>query len=210
LSRFIDFDSENPASLVNNYDWLGSTNTLDFMRTTGKNFPLNYMLSKESVSARMEQGITYTEFAYMALQAHDYVELQKRYNCELQIGGSDQWGNITAGTELFRRTNQEEKKQLFGLSIPLLLKSDGTKFGKSVDGAIWLDKEKLPVNKFYDFWLNVNDADVEKLMKTFSFKPLDEIYSLLEDKENAKKELALEMTALVHGEQEALSHSNRN
>jgi len=195
LGRFIDFDGENPAVLANNYDWLGTTNTLDFMRNTGKNFPINYMLAKDSVSTRLEQGISYTEFAYMALQAHDFVELQKRYNCELQIGGSDQWGNITAGTELSRRT---EGKQLFGLSIPLLLKSDGTKFGKSVDGAVWLDADKTSVQDFHDFWLNVDDNDVEKLLKIFTFKSLDEIKDLVSNKELAKKELAMDMIKLVH------------
>jgi len=195
LGRFIDFEGENPAILANNYDWLGSTNMIDFMRTTGKNFPLNYMTAKESVSARMEQGISYTEFAYMALQAHDFVELHKRYNCELQIGGSDQWGNITAGTELSRRI---EAKQLFGLSIPLLLKSDGTKFGKSVDGAVWLDADKTPVKDFYNFWLNVDDNDVENLLKIFTFKSLNEIKDLVKNKELAKKELAMDITNLVH------------
>lgn len=195
LGRFIDFNGENAAIIANNYEWLGSSSALDYMRTTGKNFPLNYMLAKDSVSTRLEQGISYTEFAYMSLQAHDFVELNKRYNCELQIGGSDQWGNITAGTELSRRT---EGKQLFGLSIPLLLKSDGTKFGKSVDGAVWLDADKTSVHDFHDFWLNVDDNDVEKLLKIFTFKSLDEIKDLVKDKELAKKELAMDMIKLVH------------
>lgn len=199
LERFISFEGENPAIIANNYDWLGATGAIDFLKTTGKNFPLNYMLAKDSVSARLEQGISYTEFAYMALQAHDYVELNKRHDCELQIGGSDQWGNITAGTELFRRTNQESKKQLFGLSIPLLLKSDGTKFGKSVDGAIWLDETKLPVEDFYNFWLNVDDTDIEKLLKIFTFHTLNEIKELTKDKQNAKQVLANSLTSIVHG-----------
>lgn len=197
LGRFIDFDGENAAIIANNYEWLGSETAIDYMRTTGKNFPLNYMLAKDSVSTRLEQGISYTEFAYMSLQAHDFVELNKRYNCELQIGGSDQWGNITAGTELSRRT---EGKQLYGLSIPLLLKSDGTKFGKSVDGAVWLDEDKTSIQDFHDFWLSVDDNDVEKLLKIFTFKSLDEIKELVKNKELAKKELAVDMTKLVHQE----------
>jgi tyrosyl-tRNA synthetase len=198
LERFLDFRGEQAAILASNFDWLGSTSALDFLTNTGKNFPVNYMLAKDSVSARIQQGISYTEFAYMALQAHDFVKLNELYNCELQIGGSDQWGNITAGTELYRRTNSSNK-QIFGLSIPLLLKCDGSKFGKSEQGAIWLDADKTSVTDFYNFWLNADDNDVERLLKIFTFLPLEEITRIVTNKELAKKVLADEVTKIVHG-----------
>lgn len=207
LSRFLDFEKEgNPALLANNYDWLGELEFIPFLRDVGKHFPLNYMLAKESVNSRLEKGISFTEFSYMILQAYDYLELHRRFGCELQVGGSDQWGNITAGTELIRKTGSKSD-ELFGLTIPLVTKSDGTKFGKTEGGAVWLDAEKTSPYLFYQFWLNTDDADVIKYLKYFTFLPKDQIEELAEavktapEKRQAGRALAEEMTKLVHGEQ---------
>jgi tyrosyl-tRNA synthetase len=214
LSRFLDFENaENPALLVNNYDWLGGLEMIPFLRDVGKHFPLNYMLAKESVNSRLEKGISFTEFSYMILQAYDYLELHRRFGCELQVGGSDQWGNITAGTELIRKTGSKSDN-LFGLTIPLVTKSDGTKFGKTEGGAVWLDAQKTSPYLFYQFWLNTDDADVIKYLKYFTFLSKDQIEELAEtvkiapEKRQAQRALAEEMTKLVHGEQALLSAQN--
>jgi tyrosyl-tRNA synthetase len=212
LSRFLDFEkAEKPALLANNYDWLGELDLISFLRDVGKHFSLNYMLAKESVNSRLEKGISFTEFSYMILQSYDYLELHRRYGCELQVGGSDQWGNITAGTELIRKSDMKTD-DLFGLTIPLVTKSDGTKFGKTEGGAVWLDADKTSPYVFYQFWLNTDDADVIKYLKYFTFLSKDQIEDLTQTLETAPEErkagriLAEEMTRLVHGE-EALSRA---
>jgi tyrosyl-tRNA synthetase len=214
LSRFLDFEkAENPALIANNYDWLGELEFIPFLRDIGKHFPLNYMLAKESVNSRLEKGISFTEFSYMILQAYDYLELHRRYGCELQVGGSDQWGNITAGTELIRKTGSKSD-DLFGLTIPLVTKSDGTKFGKTEGGAVWLDAKKTSPYLFYQFWLNTDDADVIKYLKYFTFLTKDQIETLAEavktapEKRDAQRTLAEEMTKLVHGEEALQSAQN--
>nr|WP_279389212.1 tyrosine--tRNA ligase [Scopulibacillus darangshiensis] len=202
LSRFLDF--ENQATLANNYEWLGGLSLIEFLRDVGKHFPLNYMLSKESVSARLEGGISYTEFSYMMLQSFDYLNLYEKENCRLQIGGSDQWGNITAGLELVRREGHEE--QAFGLTFPLITKSDGTKFGKSAGGAIWLDSDKTSPYELYQFWINTDDRDVIRFLKYFTFLSKEDIEALEKEVETAPekrvahKTLAEEVIKLVHGE----------
>lgn len=207
LSRFLDFDrSENPAQIANNYDWLGQLDLISFLRDIGKHFPLNYMLAKESVSSRLEKGISFTEFSYMILQSYDFLELHRRFGCELQVGGSDQWGNITAGTELIRKTGSKSD-DLYGLTIPLVTKSDGTKFGKTEGGAVWLDAAKTSPYLFYQFWLNTDDADVVKYLKYFTFFSKEEIEVLAEtvqtapEKRQAQRALAEDITRLVHGEE---------
>ncbi|MDR0921171.1 MAG: tyrosine--tRNA ligase [Lactobacillales bacterium] len=205
LSRFIDFNAEkNPAALVNNYDWLGKLSLIDFLRDVGKNFTINYMMSKESVKRRVETGISYTEFAYQLLQGYDFYKLFEDHDIILQVGGSDQWGNITAGTELIRR---ETGKQGFGLTMPLITTADGKKFGKSEGNAIWLDAEKTSPYEFYQFWLNVGDNDAVQFLKYFTFLSLDEIAEIEKEfNENtgqrlAQKTLAKEVTTIVHGEE---------
>lgn len=206
LSRFLDFDSkENPAILANNYDWLGSLNVIEFLRDIGKNFSIGTMLAKDSVESRMSRGISFTEFSYMILQSYDFMKLNQLYDCELQVGGQDQWGNITSGTDLIRRVSVNEVKEVHGLTVPLVTKSDGTKFGKTEGGAVWLDAEKTSPYKFYQFWLNCDDRDVVKYLKYFTFLPIEEILALGEEvetqpeKRNAQRVLAREMTELVHG-----------
>jgi tyrosyl-tRNA synthetase len=209
FTRFFDFNSgDNAAKLVNNYDWIGKLDLISFLRDIGKNFSINYMLAKESVSARLEGGISFTEFSYMILQAYDFYELYTRENCRLQIGGSDQWGNITAGTELIRKSAEgEDRPRAYGLTIPLITKSDGSKFGKSVDGAIWLDADKTSPYEFYQFWFNTDDRDVIRFTKYFTFLTEEEISELEKsveeapEKREAQKRLAEEMTKLVHGEE---------
>lgn len=212
LERFLDFsNSSNSARVVNNYEWLSSMNVIDFLRDIGKNFSINNMLAKESVSSRLEHGISYTEFSYMILQAIDFKELNQRYQCELQIGGSDQWGNIVSGTDLVRRIHQ---KTVYGLTLPLITKSDGKKFGKTASGAIWLDANKTTPYAFYQFWYNTDDRDVIPFLKSFTFLDFDEIEHLrikLEkqpEKREAQTRLAEEMTRLTHGE-EALKRAKR-
>src|SRR6056297_3046462 len=201
LERFLDFDGS--AEIVNNYDWLKDLRVIPFLRDVGKNFSVNSMIAKESVKSRLDSGISFTEFSYQVLQSYDYLNLYRNYDCELQVGGSDQWGNITAGVDLVRRV---EGEQVFGLTAPLVTKSDGTKFGKTAGGAVWLDSEKTTPYEFYQFWINVSDDDVVKLLKFFTFISHDEINNLEKEVENnpadrkAQKRLAGEVTRLVHGE----------
>lgn len=203
LSRFIDFeDQTNPAILANNYDWLGEISLIDFLRDVGKNFTINYMMSKESVKRRIETGISYTEFAYQLLQAYDFLKLYETQGCLLQLGGSDQWGNITSGIELLRR---EQEVQGFGLTMPLITKADGTKFGKTEGNAVWLDAEKTSPYEFYQFWINTDDRDAIKFLKYFTFLSVEEIAKIEQEfneapeKRLAQKALAKEVTSLVHG-----------
>ncbi len=213
LSQFLDFEGENRAAVANNYDWIGKLDVISFLRDVGKNFGINYMLAKESVESRIKTGISFTEFSYMILQSYDFLKLYQQENCRLQIGGSDQWGNITAGLELIRRSEGEEAKA-YGFTIPLVTKADGTKFGKTEGGAIWLDAEKTTPYELYQFLLNTDDRDVVKFLKYFTFLSQDEIEELekeLQDapeKRVAHRRLAEEVTKLVHGE-EALQQANR-
>ena len=206
LTPFLSFDGDNAAIMANNADWFGSMNCLDFLRDIGKHFSVNAMLNKESVKQRIERddvGISFTEFAYSLLQGYDFAELNKRHGAVLEIGGSDQWGNITAGIDLTRRLHQ---KQVFGLTLPLVTKSDGTKFGKTEGGAVWLNAKKTSPYQFYQFWLKVADADVYKFLKYFTFLSIEEIDAIeAKDqasgtKPEAQRILAEEMTRLIHGE----------
>ena len=206
LSQFLDFDSgRNAAILANNLVWTKDFDVLRFLRDIGKHFSVNSMIQKESVKQRIEregEGISYTEFSYMILQSFDFSELNKRYGCTVQIGGSDQWGNITSGIDLTRRLNQQ---QVYGVTLPLITKSDGTKFGKTESGTIWMDSEKTSPYAFYQFWLNTADADVYKFMKYFTFLSADEIDEIEQSDKtsNSKPEgqgiLAKEVTELLHG-----------
>ena len=202
LQRFLDFDDgPNAAIAVSNHTWLSELKTIEFLRDVGKHFSMGYMLAKESVASRLEVGISFTEFSYMVLQAYDFYELIQTHDCELQIGGSDQWGNITAGIELIRR---KLERQAFGLTFPLLEKSDGTKFGKSESGTVWLDPEKTTPYQFYQFWINASDDDVIRFLKFFTFLTREEIESLAAElqerpeKREAQRVLAREVTTLVH------------
>jgi tyrosyl-tRNA synthetase len=212
LSRFLDFDADlNPAQMANNYDWFKQLNVIEFLRDIGKHFPLNYMLAKDSVDSRLSKGISFTEFSYMILQAYDFLKLSQENNCSLQIGGSDQWGNITAGMELIGRTTGNSA---FGLTFPLVTKSDGTKFGKTESGTIWLDASKTSPYQFYQFWLNVDDQDVIRFLKYFTFLSIEEILELEAELKlspelrNAQRALAREVTALVHGAHAVESSEN--
>ncbi len=207
VSRFVDFDcGETSAEVVNNLDWVGQMSVLDFLRDVGKHFAVNNMIGKESVRQRIEregEGISFTEFTYMLLQALDFAELYGRYNCSLQIGGSDQWGNITGGIDLTRRMHGG---QVYGLTLPLVTKADGTKFGKTESGTIWLDPAKTSPYAFYQFWLATADADVYKFLRYFTFLSLADIEQIeKEDRERegrpeAQQVLAKEMTGLIHGD----------
>jgi len=206
LSRFLDFDSPtNPARLINNADWLASVDLLGFLRDTGKFFTVNYMLQKESVHRRLESedGISYTEFSYLLLQARDFLELFDRYGCSLQMGGSDQWGNITAGIDLVRKLRG---KKAHGLVWPLMTTASGTKFGKTEAGTIWLDAARTSPFKFYQFWLNTDDRDVIPYLKCFTFleqTPVEALASATAsapERREAQRVLAREVTALVHGQ----------
>lgn len=214
LEPFLSFEGDNAAIMANNADWFGGMNCLDFLRDIGKHFSVNAMLNKESVKQRIDRddvGISFTEFAYTLLQSYDFAELNKRHGATLQIGGSDQWGNITNGIDLTRRLNQ---KQVFGLTLPLVTKSDGTKFGKTEGGAVWLNAKKTSPYQFYQFWLKVADADVYKFLKYFTFlsvEAIDEIEAKDQAsgaKPEAQRVLAEEMTRLIHGE-EALKAAQR-
>ncbi|MEZ7708567.1 tyrosine--tRNA ligase [Neisseria sp. 27098_8_158] len=205
LKPFLNFTGKNAAIMANNADWFGSMNCLDFLRDIGKHFSVNAMLNKESVKQRIERddvGISFTEFAYSLLQGYDFAELNKRHGAVLEIGGSDQWGNIIAGIDLTRRLHQ---KQVFGLTLPLVTKSDGTKFGKTEGGAVWLNAKKTSPYQFYQFWLKVADADVYKFLKYFTFLSIKKIDAIeAKDKASgtkpeAQRILAEEMTRLVHG-----------
>ena len=203
LSKFMDFESKtNPAVMVNNLDWTAPMSAIEFLRDIGKHFSVNQMLNKDAVSARLEKdGISYTEFSYQVLQSMDYLELYRRYNCTLQIGGSDQWGNITAGLDLIRRV---ESGSAYALTVPLLTKADGTKFGKTAGGSVWLDPSMTSPYAFFQYWLNSDDKDVINFLKVFSFKSRAEIETLEKShNENpgareAHRELARELTSLVH------------
>jgi tyrosyl-tRNA synthetase len=203
LSKFMDFEtSKNPAVMVNNLDWTAPMSAIEFLRDIGKHFSVNQMLNKDAVSARLEKdGISYTEFSYQVLQSMDYLELFRRYNCTLQIGGSDQWGNITAGLDLIRRV---ESAGAHALTVPLLTKADGTKFGKTAGGSVWLDPEMTSPYAFFQYWLNSDDKDVINFLKVFSFKSRTEIealeatHSANPGAREAHRELARELTSLVH------------
>ena len=203
LEPFLDFKAAgNPAQMVNNYDWLGPIKVLDFLRDVGKHFPVPNMLAKDSVASRLESDISYTEFSYMVLQAYDFLKLNQTHHCELQTGGSDQWGNITAGSDLIRRTLS---KKVYGLTFPLVTRTDGTKFGKTESGTVWLDPERTTPYQFYQFWINADDASVISYLKYFTFLSRDEILELEEEtrqrpeKREAQKKLGQELTTLVHG-----------
>lgn len=207
LSQFVHFEGvDNPAQVVNNLDWAGEMNVLDFLRDVGKHFSVNSMINKESVQQRLNRegaGISFTEFSYALLQGMDFAELNRRHNCTLQIGGSDQWGNIVGGIDLSRRENQQ---QTFGLTVPLVTKSDGTKFGKTESGAVWLDPAKTSPYSFYQFWINTADADVYKFLRYFTFLSVEEV-DRIEAEDNAAEGrprgqgiLAKEVTRLVHGD----------
>ena len=203
VSAFLDFDApKNPAAVVNNLDWTSPLSAIEFLRDIGKHFSVNQMLSKDSVSARLEGGgISYTEFSYQVLQSYDFLELYRRNNCTLQVGGSDQWGNIVAGLDLIRRVEQGSGH---ALTVPLLMKADGTKFGKTAGGSVWLDPEMTSPYAFFQFWLNSDDKDVINFLKVFSFKSHAEITELEKShNENpglreAHRALARELTSLVH------------
>ena len=208
LARLLDFEvAANPARLVDNADWIAPISFLDFLRDVGKHFSINVMLAKDSVKSRMEgdSGISYTEFSYQLLQAYDFLHLRQAFNCELQIGGSDQWGNLTAGTDLIRKKLGSETAA-FGWTFPLITKSDGTKFGKTASGAVWLDPQQTSPYKFYQFFVNTEDAKVAEYLRKFTFLPRAEIEALEAahaanpGAREAHKALAREVTKLVHGE----------
>lgn len=212
LSRFLDFEvTENPAKLVSNYDWIEPLDVITFLRDVGKNFTVNYMLAKDSVDSRLSSGISFTEFSYMILQAYDFHKLHQEHGCALQIGGSDQWGNITAGLDLIGKMGGGDA---YGMTMPLVTKSDGKKFGKSESGAIWLDRSKTSAYQFYQFWINTDDSDTIKFLKYFTFLSRAEIEALetelqtQPEKRAAQRELAREVTRLVHG-QEALESAEK-
>jgi tyrosyl-tRNA synthetase len=202
LARFLSFDGGNAARLANNADWLRPLRLLEFLRDTGKHFTINYMLQKESVKARLDSGISFTEFAYMLVQAEDFHHLFRAEGCELQVGGSDQWGNITAGIELISR---RARGQAHGLVAPLLTTASGSKFGKSEAGNVWLDPERTSPYRFYQYLLNTEDADIERLLRVFTFLPLDRIAKVARDsaadpgKRLAQRLLAEDLTTRVHG-----------
>ena len=210
VEKILDFKDKNvSAKLVNNLDWTKSVSALELLRDIGKHFSVNQMLAKDSVATRLSStGISYTEFSYQVLQAYDYLELYRRDQCKLQIGGSDQWGNIVAGLDLIRKV---EGGSAHALTVPLLAKSDGSKFGKTASGAIWLDESMTSAYEFFQFWLNSDDADLPKLLKVFSMKDRTEIERLIETVKvnpgarEAHRELAREMTAMIHGQQMAKS-----
>jgi tyrosyl-tRNA synthetase len=185
LEQFLDFKSkDDPALMVNNYDWLGQIKAIDFLRDIGKYFTVSYMLAKESVKARLESGISFTEFNYMVLQAYDFLNLFEKYDCKLQIGGSDQWGNITAGIDLIKK---KLEKEVFGLTVPLATKTDGAKFGKTETGTIWLDAKKTTPYQFYQFWINTDDRDAIQYLKFFTFLSRQEIENLEKENEAAAR-----------------------
>lgn len=204
LEKFLDFDcGENSALLLNNYDWMKEFSFIEFIRDVGKHLTVNYMMAKDSVKTRIETGISFTEFSYQLLQGYDFYHLNVNHNCRLQVGGSDQWGNITTGTELIRRKGGTDS---FAFTCPLMTKADGGKFGKTESGTVWLDREKTSPYEFYQFWLNASDADAGKYMRTFTLLSKEEIESL--EKEHAEaphlrvlqKTLAEEVTKYVHSE----------
>ncbi|MFI5807342.1 tyrosine--tRNA ligase [Streptomyces sp. NPDC051561] len=205
IEPFLDFEGDNPALMVNNLDWTGGMSAIEFLRDIGKHFRVNKMLTKDSVARRLEseQGISYTEFSYQLLQGMDFLELYRRYGCTLQQGGSDQWGNLTAGLDLIHRVEQDAV--VHALATPLMTKADGTKFGKTEGGAVWLDPEMTTPYAFYQFWLNVDDRDVSKYLRILSFRSQAELEQLEQQTEErpqaraAQRALAEELTTLVHG-----------
>ncbi len=206
LQRFLDFDQcENPALIVNNHDWFKDMGFLTFIRDVGKHISINYMMAKDSVKSRLESGISFTEFSYQLIQGYDFVHLYRSHRCKLQMGGSDQWGNITTGTELIRRM---EGGEAYALTAPLLTKADGSKFGKSEGGNVWLSAEKTSPYAFYQFWLNVADEDAEKLIKVFGEQPRHDIESLIQQHHaepharHLQKTLAYQLTVMVHTQEE--------
>ncbi len=204
VERFLDFDGENPARLVNNLDWTGELSAIDFLREVGKHYRLGTMLAKDTVARRLasDEGISFTEFSYQILQGYDYLELHRRYGCSLQTGGNDQWGNLLSGVELVRKSDQAT---VHALTTPLITKSDGTKFGKTEGGAVWLAPDMMTPYAFYQFWLNTDDADVVGYLKTFTFRSREEIATLeaaVEERpaaREAQRALAEDVTTLVHG-----------
>ncbi|KMY55076.1 tyrosine--tRNA ligase [Bacillus sp. FJAT-27231] len=213
LEQIFTFEGENGAKLVNNYDWAGSMDIVTFLRDFGKHIGVNYMLAKDTIASRLDTGISFTEFTYTILQAMDFLHLYEHHNCKMQIGGSDQWGNITTGLELIRKMKPEGDKA-YGLTIPLVTKADGTKFGKTESGAIWLDPEKTSPYEFYQFWINTADADVVKYLKIFTFlspAEIEELETAVKEEPHlrkAQKALAEEMTRLIHGS-EALEQAQK-
>ena len=203
LSRFLSFEGANAARLRNNADWLRGIHLMDFLRDTGKYFTVSYMLQKEAVQSRLETGISYTEFSYMLVQAYDFWHLFRTEGCELQMGGSDQWGNITAGAQL---VDKRERQAVHGIVFPLITTASGGKFGKSEAGNVWLDPERTTPYAFYQFWLNTDDRDVERYLKLFTFLRLDRIAAAMEEhgrepgQRTAQRLLAREVTATVHGD----------
>jgi tyrosyl-tRNA synthetase len=206
LAHFMSFDGHNPAIMANNVDWTANVSYLDWLRDVGKHFSVNYMLGKESVRRRIEdreQGISYTEFSYMLLQANDFLQLYDLHNCRIQGGGNDQWGNITAGTDLVRRRRSAE---VFGITFPLLTTAAGEKFGKTAGNAVWLDPDKTSPYQFYQFWIRSDDRDAARYLRLFTFLSLDEINALIAEHEQsperriAQRKLAEEMTRTVHGD----------
>jgi len=206
IEPFLDFDGPSGARMMNNYDWLGGLGAIELMRDVGKHFPVPFMLAKDSVNSRLDSGISYTEFSYMILQSYDFLQLYRRENCRLQVGGSDQWGNITAGSELIRRA---DGGRAFGLTCPLVTNADGTKFGKTEKGAVWLSADRTSPYEFYQFWIGTDDRSVVEYLKTFTFLSHDEIRdletSVKEDpgKRLAQRALAESVTELVHGKEAA-------
>ncbi len=213
LSHFLDFNSKekNAPILVNNYDWMKSFSFIDFAREVGKRITVNYMMAKDSVKKRLTgegEGMSFTEFTYQLIQGYDFYHLHKHYNCLLQMGGSDQWGNITTGTELVRRMNVGEDTKAFAMTCPLITKADGSKFGKSEGGNVWLTADKTSVYKFYQFWLNTTDVDAEKYIKIFTFLDKETIDKLIATHHEAphlrvlQKKLAEEVTTFVHSKED--------
>lgn len=202
IEPFLSFEGENAATMVNNYDWTANLSTIDFLRDIGKHFPVNRMLARDVVRTRLEAGISYTEFSYVLLQSMDFLELYRQHGVTLQFGGSDQWGNLTGGVELIRRA---DGGHAHAFATPLITKADGTKYGKTEGGALWLDPEMMSPYAFYQFWLNVEDEKVEELLKVFTFVPRAEIEALVAEhaeqpfKRAAQRRLAAEVTTLVHG-----------
>ncbi|MFO7611745.1 MAG: tyrosine--tRNA ligase [Clostridia bacterium] len=204
MSRFIDF-GDGKAIMLDNYDWLGNLNYIDFLREIGMHFSVNRMLTADCFRTRLEKGLSFIEFNYMIMQGYDFLKLNQDYGCMLQLGGDDQWSNIIAGADLIRRV---EGKEAYGMTFTLLTTSDGNKMGKTETGAIWIDEEKTTPYDFFQYWRNVDDADVERCLKLLTFLPLDEIAALsaMKDEEanKAKEVLAFEVTKLVHGEEKAM------
>jgi len=211
FEKFLDFDSkkENPAILLNNYDWMSKFSVIDFSRNIGKHITINYMMAKDSVKKRIgkesNDGMSFTEFTYQLIQGYDFLYLFQNMNCTVQMGGSDQWGNITTGTELIRR---KENKKAFALTCPLVTKSDGSKFGKSESGNIWLDKNKTSAYKFYQYWINISDEDAKNYVKIFTFLEKNEVEKLIKQHDDNKglrilqNHLADSLTKLIHGDKE--------